>query len=738
LNISGWLFDAYTLGDRMVFWVITEQGQAVRLEDSWTHSFYVASDNRSDLEAITRNKDVKGFVKSFEFVSKYETIVDRSKSKVLKVTLVDSRKAESLADRIWQLGSFGQYRLYNADLTPAQSYLYEHDLFPLAFCKVESANSRLKWHVLDDIMDTDYDLPDFRTVRIDVKPQKQGRLARFTDRIESISIRQKAECIEIKKQSEADTIAELILTISDLDPDFIFMQDGDSFGFPYLVNRAAENDIDLLMSREKIKLAIPSYEGTSYLSYGKVYFKPATITLLGRIHLDSHNSFVWKESGMHGFYEVARVCRMPLHAAFRASIGKCLSSLQFYFAAKNDILIPWKPDEAEHFKTLEELLLADRGGLILVPEIGVHERVAEFDFAALFPNIMYKRNVSAETVRCDCCSSEEDNRVPELGINICSKRDGIVKRAMEIVVKKRAMYKKLKKEATDPVLRAIYDSRQCTFKWIGVTSFGYLGFNNAKFGRIDSHQAVCAYDREILAKSVRIAEEQGYRILHGIVDSLWVQKDATKADYLKLKEAIEEGTGFEISFEGEYKWIAFLASKRNSMLPVPNRYFGTFQDGTVKVRGLEARRHDTPPLFVKFQTEILEVMAQGDSVVEVKTLMPRVQDIFQKYVLLLKQGKVLVEDLVFTKQLSKNREEYHDRNTIEHSVIEALAREGEMLRAGETVRYVIVDNRKSKQRALPVELLEENTTMYDARRYVELLARVCNSVTEPFGYVIKT
>jgi DNA polymerase-2 len=349
---------------------------------------------------------------------------------------------------------------------------------------------------------------------------------------------------------------------------------------------------------------------------------------------------------------------------------------------------------------------------------------------------MYKRNVSAETIRCDCCSSEENNRVPELGINICSKRDGIVKRAMEIVVKKRAMYKKLKKEATDPVLRAIYDSRQCTFKWIGVTSFGYLGFNNAKFGRIDSHQAVCAYDREILAKAVRIAEEQGYRILHGIVDSLWVEKDATKADYLKLKEAIEEGTGFEISFEGEYKWIAFLASKRNSMLPVPNRYFGTFQDGTVKVRGLEARRHDTPPLFVKFQTEILEIMAQGDSVGEVKALMPRVQDIFQKYVLLLKQGKVLVEDLVFTKQLSRNSEEYQDRNTIEHSAIEALAREGEMLRAGETVKYVIVDDRKSK-RAMPVELLEENT-MYDAGRYIELLARVCNSVTEPFGYVIKT
>jgi DNA polymerase elongation subunit (family B) len=36
----------------------------------------------------------------------------------------------------------------------------------------------------------------------------------------------------------------------------------------------------------------------------------------------------------------------------------------------------------------DELLAADRGGLIFEPEIGVHENVAEFDFVSLYPNIM--------------------------------------------------------------------------------------------------------------------------------------------------------------------------------------------------------------------------------------------------------------------------------------------------------------------------------------------------------------
>ncbi|HXG07017.1 MAG TPA: hypothetical protein VNI77_06800 [Nitrososphaera sp.] len=36
---------------------------------------------------------------------------------------------------------------------------------------------------------------------------------------------------------------------------------------------------------------------------------------------------------------------------------------------------------------------------------------------------------------------------------------------------------------------------------------------------------------------------------------------------------------------------------------------------------------------------------------------------------------------------------------------------------------------------MPVELIDEETT-YDSRRYIELLAETCNSVTLPFGYDI--
>jgi DNA polymerase, archaea type len=458
--------------------------------------------------------------------------------------------------------------------------------------------------------------------------------------------------------------------------------------------------------------------------------------LYGRVHIDGHNSFILDHSALHGLYEVARVCRIPFHTCARATIGRCLSSLQMYHAFKRGLLVPYKPVNTEKFKSFSELLKADRGGLIFEPIVGVHENVAEFDFTSLYPNIMSKRNVSGETVNCACCPNSK-NVIKELGYHVCEKRRGIVSQSLELPLEKRAKYKILKKTTSDKALYNIYNiynSRQDALKWLGVVSFGYLGHANSKFGLIDSHIVVCAIDRNVLLTARDLAESKGFDVLHGIVDSLWVQrKGATKAEYVKLKEPIEQATGFDISFEGIYKWLVFLPSKQDKITPVVNRYFGVFEDGSIKDRGIETRRHDTPPLFSKFQHEVLEIMARGNNVREVKALMPQVRYLFLHYRQALKSGKVPLVDLIFTKMLSKDSDAY-SANTIETSAIFQLTDEGESMRAGEVLQYIITDyyRKNAKKRTVPVDLITEKTT-YDANRYVELLAETCNSVTGPFG-----
>lgn len=210
------------------------------------------------------------------------------------------------------------------------------------------------------------------------------------------------------------------------------------------------------------------------------------------------------------------------------------------------------------------------------------------------------------------------------------------------------------------------------------------------------------------------------------------KKGTTESDYMELKRAIEKETKFSNSFEGVYKWIVFLQSKKSNDLPAANRYFGVFQDGSTKIRGIEVRRHDTPPLFARFQQEILKIMAKGNNVAEVKSLMHEVRQTFEHFANDIKNGQILIRDLVFTKHLSKDSGQY-DKNTIENYSILQLFYEGKSLKAGQTLLYVITDYKR--RRTTPIELIDD-TTSIDAKRYIEILAEVCNSLTAPFGYTV--
>ena len=734
--MNGWILDLYP-GEpgEMVVWLKEGPNRATKLVDRWTPSFYVACDSKDDLSALVREEWLTSEAERLTFVARYAKVTDTERSEVLEVKVRDAKEMVRLAAKVERSKPFGFYRIYNADVSPAQTYLYERDLFPLAYCKAKESGGGLEWQLQDDVWSCDYPPPPLITATLRVKIDKEGVLPRNSDPIKEIRIKAKGKERLIDSGSEGEKLREMVASLKEVDPDILFTDGGDSFQFSYLAARASECNVydELVLGRDGGKLELPSRAGSSFFSYGRIQYRPSTVWLRGRVHVDVANSFSVSEVGLDGFYELSRTCRMPLHTSSRASIGRALSSLQFYHASKQGLLVPWKPTLAEHFKSRLELLVADRGGFIFEPRMGLYEGVGELDYAALFPNIMLKKNISGETVRCDCCPDSK-NRVPELGWNVCERRVGIVPQSMQIVVGKRLRYRKLKAEAKSEEERAKYDGRQMALKWIGVTSFGYLGFNNAKFGRIDAHIAVCAWDRKILLDSARVAEAKGFRVIHGIVDSLWVRKEgATEGDYLELREEVERATGFDLSFEGMYRWIAFLPSKVNPFLPVANRYFGAYRSGELKVRGIEARRHDTPPLFTKCQMEMLSVLAKASGVEEARRMVPDCVSIFERYAQAILRAEVEAKELVISRSLSKAPSEYVS-DTLEASAATQLEEAGVELHPGQSVDYVIADygSKGRKYRTVPAGLLDARS-QYDRRRYVELLAEACTTVLEPFG-----
>ncbi len=93
--------------------------------------------------------------------------------------------------------------------------------------------------------------------------------------------------------------------------------------------------------------------------------------------------------------------------------------------------------------------------------------------------------------------------------------------------------------------------------------------------------------------------------------------------------------GIPIALEGVYRWVAFLPSKRDRRIPVPNRYFGVLdacpehgrRDGEIKYRGIELRRHDTPPWVAKVQLAVLQCLAQAATLEQVQEYIPKAREI---------------------------------------------------------------------------------------------------------------
>jgi DNA polymerase-2 len=65
-----------------------------------------------------------------------------------------------------------------------------------------------------------------------------------------------------------------------------------------------------------------------------------------------------------------------------------------------------------------------------------------------------------------------------------------------------------------------------------------------------------------------------------------------------------------LELKGIYHWIVFLPRKARSTGAL-NRYYGLFEDGTMKIRGLELRRSDTSQLIRNAQlAEIIKPTKQ--------------------------------------------------------------------------------------------------------------------------------
>jgi DNA polymerase I len=735
-RVEGWLFDVYSsdVGEVTV-WIIGENGERIKLRDEFQPKIYV-SGKQDEIERLASGFFSNKLIASWNFAYKYAQPTDNEKSRVLEITLKDCRKISAFTRQILKQGDYLKYQVHNCDLHGDRAYLFSHDLFPLAKVEVDPEASHLNYTLKDSVKCVHYPIPPLRVSRLNVKIAREGKLTSFQDPIKELVVTQANRKIVLSSGTEKEKLLQLVRVVKELDPDIILTSGGDSYLFPYLIHRATINNVidKFSLNRDQIPSISKVGRSRTFFSYGRTFYKAATMRLYGRVHVDRNNTFILNEADFDGLFEIARTCRVPLHTAARSSIGSSMSSLQFYQAIKGDILIPRNKSIPETFKSAYELLVGDRGGFVYEPRVGIHDNIGEVDFSSMYPVLMVKNNISAETVLCKCCPNSQ-LRIPDLNYRICEKRVGVVPKALDLVVSKRLQYKSLKNEIEDEALREVYDRRQAALKWILVTCFGYLGYRNAKFGTVDGHMGVCAFGRDTFLKAARMAENRGFEVIHGIVDSLWLKKEnATIAEYTDLCREVSEKIGVPLNFEGRYKWIVFLPSKIHPNIGVLNRYYGAMENGKVKVRGIEVRRRDTPRFVYNAQMDMIQVLASANDSRQYMEKIPEALDVIKAYRKHLLDGDVPIWDLIVTKRLSKHPSKYKQRVS-QVIAAEQLMKEGAEVHAGKNVKFLFTDARNKKyRRRVKAEQLVERGVNPDLKKYLLLLYASAAGLLSFAGY----
>lgn len=684
---------------RVLEWEVTADGAVANERDDYTPRFFVAPrdfDSDLDLTALQSVYDRHPDVVTTEMVTRRPEFC-RDAEPVLAVDVDHIDRVTSLARQARQLTAYpvGDLACFNVDFSREFRYCLEEDVDPTPASEL----STLRLSIPITEMDAD----------------TYAQLSVAGDTVTG---------------SPTDILTAVQTALEKQNPDILVCSTSEIV--PTLYGMAAAAGIDrFTLSR----LSDVDYQRlasrSTYSSYGRVGHSPARYNVPGRAIIDESNTFFYGEATLDGVLDLVSRSKKPVQELAWASIGNVLTAIQICEAHDRDVLVPWNSWRHEFYKPMGTLHDADRGGFIFTPEVGVHENVHELDFSSLYPNIICTRNVSPDVIRCDCHSDRED--VPGLGYSICDERGYLVDVLQPIIDArdeiKAVIRREQQREESDEERLAELEGRSGALKWILVACFGYQGFSNAKFGRIECHEAINAYAREILLTAKQRLEAGGWRVVHGIVDSIWVTPDPDiddddREDLEALATEITETVEIRLEHEAHYDWVAFVP-QRESDAGALTKYFGKIGgDDEFKVRGIETRQRSTPYFIKEAQRECLE---RFDATRSSEAVLGCLRDAIDR----LHAGQIPVEQLVERNRVSKPLEGY-TQNTQNVAALKRARDQNLAVHPGQDVEYVVVDDGKTSQER--VALAHEEVEAYDPDYYETELVRAVESVLSPLGW----
>ncbi len=686
----GWILDAsqdHDTNNIVILIKLQEDGKVVSFKQRlYEYIFYVLPKSypagEDLIQQLSRYDEI---IKRIFWDEKYIDLPDKNKTKLIGISLANTHSTykQDFKRLIQTLNSDSRVSaLYNAELSVLIQFIYTQ-------LKI-SPTSKVK-------------------IEYDAETETLLSISRIDDSQEIAPPPFKIMCIEMRDGGGENKSTKLVvMSENQTSIEFNGLTD------PSFASYISENRPDIVV-----------FTGDYHRHYNMLTSADNVFTRLSGHAVVIHSLDIIDNIHLLELIEKARFSYLPLKFASKYGMIRLIDSRITYELLQRNYVIPKKKTVSkshEQIRTLENIVEMDKAGMIISPEIGLHENVAVLDFNDEYANIITRNNISYENLSSD--NSAEN------------KRAAILPSVIQELVARRIYLKQLLiSQHPNNIFYSYCESRLNILKQILVCLYGTSGSIWNRFSNVQVFEAINKLSREILLKTKDIVQRAGFELIYADTDAVFLKrKNATRKDFEMIMDELISETGLKMTLEFYYKFLVLLYIEADDKLEARKHYFGLTYDNQLITRGIDTRRHDSPTFIKEFQRTLLSKLFDCNSSEEVITtgyenaLLYITQSIDK-----LMNGEVQITDLVISKQLRLNIEKY--RSLFPHVAAAInLNISGAIAGMGDNIDYVYTDSKHTDplQRVVPAKLI--SSEHYDRDKYLEMLLDSAESVLAIFGF----
>jgi DNA polymerase elongation subunit (family B) len=130
--------------------------------------------------------------------------------------------------------------------------------------------------------------------------------------------------------------------------------------------------------------------------------------------------------------------------------------------------------------------------------------------------VIINYNISFDTIFCHCCKDDPLARVPKEVIDtkdywICRMQQGVFTDRMKYFTQERLRQKDLRNDLGNQGLKILINA-----------GYGVFGYEHFKYFDLDVATLVAAYGRYTLTKMIKLAQDEGFGVVYGDTDSIFI------------------------------------------------------------------------------------------------------------------------------------------------------------------------------------------------------------------------